>query len=60
MTVEGRSGMSSVIGVTTGPYPYRLLIVTSTAPLASAAASRAAAIGGHCVDQRWYGGFAQL
>ena len=60
LTVVGRSGRSGVIGPSTGPYPYRLLIVTSTAPVRSAAASSAAASGGQSRGQRWYGGLAQL
>ncbi len=35
-------------------------MTTSTAPVASAAASSASATGGHCSTQRWYGGLAQL
>ena len=34
--------------------------MASTAPLDSAAASRAAAIGGHACTQRSYGGLTQL
>ncbi len=35
-------------------------MVTSPAPVASAATRRASAIGGQSVAQRWYSGLAQL
>ena len=44
------SGVSSVMGPSTGPYPYRLPIVTRPAPVRSAAVSSDDASGGQSVS----------
>ena len=46
-------GVCGVIGPSTGPYGYRFPTVASTAPDDSAARSKAPAIGGQSVGQRW-------
>ena len=46
--------------VAPGPKAYRLSIITSTAPLRSAAVISAWCSGGQSCGQRWYGGLAQL